>query len=82
MNDQLKQYQQLIKKCWTDEPFKQRLLADPAGTLKAEGINVPEGTRIQVLENTAQVMNLVIPACPTDVPDNALEAVAGGFMTR
>jgi len=62
MNDQSKQYQQLIVKCWADEAFKQRLLADPAGTLNAEGIEVPEGVRVHVVENTAHVFTLVIPA--------------------
>jgi hypothetical protein len=78
MNDQAKQYQLLIAKCWTDEAFKRRLLADPAGTLKAEGIEVPDGVRMQVVENTAQVVTLVIPARPTDLSDEVLGAVAGG----
>ncbi len=79
MNDHAKQYQQLIAKCWDDEAFKQRLLADPAGTLKAEGIEVPEGVRVQVVENTGQVSTLVIPARPTDLSDELLAQVSGGF---
>ena len=77
MNGQSKQYQQLIAKCWADEAFKQRLLADPAETLKAEGIEVPEGVRIQVVENTALAFTLVIPARPTDLSDEMLATVAG-----
>jgi len=73
-----KQYQQLIAKCWADEAFKQRLLADPAGTLKAEGIEVPEGVRVQVVENTAHVITLVIPEQPKDLSDEALAGAAGG----
>jgi len=80
MNDQSKQYQQLIAKCWADESFKQRILADPAETLKAEGIEVPEGVRMQVVENTAQVFTLVIPARPTNLSDAMLETVAGGIL--
>jgi len=78
MTDQAKQYQQLIAKCWADEAFKQRLLADPAGTLKTEGIEVPEGVRIQVVENTARAFTLVIPARPTSLSDEMLATVAGG----
>lgn len=78
MIDQAKQYQQLIAKCWADEAFKQRLLADPAGTLKAEGIEVPAGVRVQVVENTAQVSNLVIPARPTDLSDEMLCGIGSG----
>ncbi|MBK5964538.1 NHLP leader peptide family natural product precursor [Thiocystis minor] len=78
MNDQAKQYQQLIAKCWADDAFKQRLLADPAGTLAAEGIDVPAGVSVKVAENTEQVFHLVIPACPTDLSDDVIAAAVGG----
>ena len=78
MNDKCKQYLQLIAKCWDDEAFKQKLLADPAGTLKAEGIAVRAGTRLQVAENTPQDFTIVIPVMPTDLPDELLGGVAGG----
>ncbi|MBK5966210.1 NHLP leader peptide family natural product precursor [Thiocystis minor] len=78
MNDQAKQYQQLIAKCWADDAFKQRLLDDPAGTLTAEGIEVPAGVSVKVAENTEQVFHLVIPARPTDLSDDAVGIVYGG----
>jgi len=81
MTDKAKQYQQLIAKCWADDAFKQRLLADPAGTLKVEGLEVPKGVSIRVLENTAQVFNLVIPLVPTDISDEGLVSVGGGGET-
>ncbi|MEY4757910.1 MAG: hypothetical protein RJA34_2808 [Pseudomonadota bacterium] len=80
MTDQAKQMQQLIAKCWADAAFKQRLLADPAGTLKAEAIAIPEGLKIKVVENTAQEFTLVIPARPTELSDEQLDAVAGGIL--
>ncbi|GAB1394961.1 hypothetical protein MASR1M60_31250 [Rhodocyclaceae bacterium] len=79
MTDQAKQMQQLIAKCWADESFKQKLLADPAGTLKAEGIEMPAGVKVQAVENTAQQFTLVIPPKPDDLSDEALEGVAGGM---
>ena len=78
MNAQAKQYQQLIAKCWADDAFKQRLLADPAGTLAAEGMAVPEGVTLRVVEDTAQSLTLVIPPRPTELTDEALEGMAGG----
>ena len=72
------QYQQIITKCWADDAFKQRLLADPAGTLKQEGLDVPAGVTVKVVENTAQVINLVIPVVPTGIPDAALDTASGG----
>ncbi|MBK5964539.1 NHLP leader peptide family natural product precursor [Thiocystis minor] len=81
MNDQAKQYQQLIAKCWADEDFKQRLLADPAGTLAAEGMAVPEGVTLRVMENTAQAVTLVIPARSTELTDEVLEGSVGGSVS-
>jgi len=78
MNDQSNQYQQLIAKCWADEAFKQRLLDNPAETLKAEGMALPEGVRVQVVENTAQDFTLVIPARPTELSDEELDGASGG----
>jgi len=79
MNDQAKQYQQIIAKCWADESFKQQLMADPAVTLKQEDMEVPEGMTIQVVENTGHVFHLVIPTRPTDLSDEALEGAQGGL---
>ncbi len=80
MNDQAKQYQQLIAKCWADDAFKQRLLADPAGTLTAEGMAVPEGVTVRVVEDTAQAVTLVIPTRPTELTDEALAVGGGGVV--
>ncbi|GAB1392788.1 hypothetical protein MASR1M60_09510 [Rhodocyclaceae bacterium] len=79
MTDRSKQYQQLIAKCWADEAFKQKLLADSSGTLAAQGIAVPQGVTVRVVENTAQEITLVIPARPTELSDEELSGMAGGF---
>ncbi len=81
MNDQAKQYQQIIAKCWADESFKQHLMADPGGTLKQEGMEVPEGMTIQVVENTCHVFHLVIPKQPTDLSDEDLAGAAAGYYS-
>lgn len=81
MNDEAKHYQQLVAKCWADEAFKQRLLADPPVTLAAEGMAVPEGVTLRVVENTAREMTLVIPLPPADLTDEDLSDAAGGGST-
>jgi len=73
-----KQIHQIIAKCWSDASFKRQLLAAPAVTLKAAGINWLDGTSIIVHENTDKLFHLVIPANPTDLSDDDLEKVAGG----
>jgi hypothetical protein len=79
--EQGKKMSQLIARCWVDEGFKQKLLADPAATLKAEGVELPAGLSIKALENTDKVFHLVIPAKSTDLSDVDLDKAAGG-MTK
>jgi hypothetical protein len=74
------QISQLIARCQTDEGFKRKLLADPAATLKAEGVECPAGLTIKVMENTDKVFHLVIPAATTELSDEALDNVAGGWL--
>lgn len=69
---------QMIAKCWSDDSFKQQLLADPVATLKAEGFEFPAGVSVKVLENTAEVIHLVLPVRATELSDADLDAVAGG----
>ena len=69
----------IIAKAWRDHAFKAELIANPAAALKAEGINVPAGMTVTVVENTAKQFHLVLPPVPTDeLSDEALDAVAGG----
>ena len=53
--------QKIIARCWEDEEFKKRLMADLAKILGAEGVNVPDGVSIRVVEDTEQVRTLIIP---------------------
>ena len=69
----------IIVREWRDPAFKAELIANPAAALKAEGINVPAGMTVTVLENTDKQFHLVLPPVPTDeLSDEALDAVAGG----
>jgi len=76
--EQGRKMSQLIARCWADAGFKQKLLADPAATLKAEGAEIPAGLSIKALENTDKVFHLVIPARPTALSDADLDKVVGG----
>jgi hypothetical protein len=71
----------IIAKAWRDPAFKAELLANPAASLKAEGIDVPAGMAVTVVENTDKHFHLVLPPAPTDeLSDEALDAVAGGLL--
>jgi len=53
---------------------------NPAAALKAEGIDVPAGMAVTVLESTDKQFYLVLPPTPTDaLSDEAPDGVAGGF---
>ena len=74
--------QKIITKCRGDEAFKERLLADPAATLAAEGMQIPEGMTVNVAIDSEDVRTLVIPLPPaTELDDAELDAVVGGEAT-
>jgi hypothetical protein len=73
------EFAKVIAKAWRDPAFKAELIANPATALKAEGIDVPAGMTVTVVENTDQLFQLVLPPVPTDeLSDDELERVAGG----
>ena len=76
--EQARRYGQVVAKAWQDEGFKQRLLSDPQGALAEHGIEVPAGQQVRVVENTDQVVHLVLPPKPRDLSDEQLDQAAGG----
>ncbi len=74
-----KAYAKLIAKCWSDPKFKEQLLKDPETILKQNGIEIPKGQKVKVVENTQDVLNFVIPQKPAgQLSEKDLEAVAAG----
>jgi len=72
----------IVAKAWRDPAFKVELIANPAAALKAEGIDVPAGMTVTVVENTDKLFHLVLPPVPSDeLSDEVLDAVAGGAKT-
>jgi hypothetical protein len=79
MQDYAKRWGQLVARAWADEPFKQRLLADPAPALAELGIPVAPGVEVRVHENTATIFHLALPPRPSEeLADEQLDAVVGG----
>lgn len=69
----------IIQRCWEDDAFKARFIAQPNAILKEEGVDVPAGLEIKVVQNTENVQYLAIPAKATgQLTDNALDGVVGG----
>lgn len=83
MNDStlLERPDRVIAKAWADEDFKAALLADATSALRSQGIEVPEGVTIKVIENTDNVINLVLPKPPDlSLVAEALDGVGGGDL--
>lgn len=78
-DDRTKAFAQVIAHSWGDPDYRAKLLADPAGTLADDaGFRVPEGKRIVIVEDTDDVIHLVLPARPTELSDEELDSVSGG----
>ncbi len=59
----------IATQAWLDEAFRQRLLADPKGTIEQEtGCRLSPALRISIHEETPQHRHLVIPARPARDP--------------
>jgi len=76
MNEQT--YKTIVTKCWGDPDFKRRLIADPVATLLAEGVTLPDGMKVNVVENTASEFTIVIPDDSSELSDAILDSVSGG----
>ena len=78
--EQTKKMQQIVAKAWSDDGFKQQLLADPAAALRGEGVELPPGVELKVVENTSSVRYFILPMKPSsELSDDELNNVAGGF---
>jgi len=70
---------QVVARAWADDAFKARLLAEPNAVLQEEGLEIPPGIEIRVVENSENVIYLPLPATPGDsLSDEQLEQVSGG----
>ena len=78
----------LIQRSLEDEEFRQRLLADPKGTMEQElGSRLPESVEVRAVEETADTIYLVLPSASPlgeggELSDQELEQVAGGTEGR
>lgn len=69
----------VIRKASEDDAFRERLKADPRGTLEQElGTPLPAAVAISVLEETATHAYLVLPLRQAELSDEELAALAGG----
>jgi hypothetical protein len=86
MNERYQFEQKLIERAWEDENFKQELLSNPKAVYARESREeLPKDVEIEVLQETANKVYLVLPPNPVpatiteeELSETSLEAVAGG----
>ncbi len=62
--EERKQYAKIIAQAWADEEFKKRLIDDPAIVLKENGIEIPEGMTVKVVEHKKNEIHIPLPPKP------------------
>jgi len=71
-----------VRKSCLDPSFKNLLLGQPAETLRTEGVDMQAGMEVEVLQDTDEVLHLVLPfnGMPStfELSDAQLAAVVGG----
>jgi hypothetical protein len=80
-------WSQVVARAWCDQEFKERLLSDPRNALAEHGMDVPEGTEVQVVEgaevkveDAGQARRFTFPIAPPD--ELTEEDLGGGGMTQ
>jgi hypothetical protein len=73
-------HNKLIAKAWSDPAFKQQLLKNPKAIAAQHGLPTPEGIEIRVVENTPNLVHIILPSKPTEdlLSIQQLDAVVGG----
>lgn len=56
----------VVAKAWSSESFKEKLISEPKAVLEENGINIPAGLEIKVVEQTKELVYIVIPFKPED----------------
>jgi len=50
----------IVARTWIDPTFKRQFVTDPEALLKAEGLDLPDGDKLNVLVDSADEVNLVL----------------------
>jgi hypothetical protein len=59
--------EELIRKAWADDAFKQELLRDPKQVIEREaGVTLPAELEIYVHEQTPTALHLILPPKPDE----------------
>jgi anti-anti-sigma factor len=60
----------IIARTCLDKAFRRELISNPEAVLRREGIEVPEGVTVKVIENTDDRLHIVLPTTPGEQPES------------
>src|ERR1041385_1797572 len=63
-DDNGKKMGKAIAKAWSDEKYRAKLRANPGAVLAEEGISVPAGTNVKLVEDSEHTAHIVLPLQP------------------
>jgi hypothetical protein len=70
---------QMIAKALADDAFKQKLLSDTVAALKEEGVELPVGLELRVVQNTENLLFIgLLTSSSRALSEEELGDVAGG----
>ena len=75
----------IAHKAATDAAFRQALIGNPRATLSKElGVPIPDGMSVRVVEDTADLVHLVLPPSHAggELSARELDAVTGGVSDQ
>jgi len=70
--------ERIIKRAQADREFKKALLDNPRETLGQLGAQLPAEVEVKVVEESPEVVYLVLPAEPGELTNDQLDRAAGG----
>jgi hypothetical protein len=68
----------IVRRAWKDPEFRELLLRDPRAAVGAElGAEIPEGLRIEVVEERSDLLCIVLPVDLSEIGMDAVWAMTG-----
>ncbi len=54
----------MVERAWSDDAYKARLLEDSTAVMREAGIDIPDGITVKVVEDTANLVHIIMPPKP------------------
>jgi hypothetical protein len=73
-----RRYAKLIARAWSDAAFKAQLMSDPRSAFGEYNIQIPEGQKVKVVEDTGDTTHFILPPPPTSAADLHMQPLEFG----